>query len=80
MTNARTDSASVAEHAGSLLTEERRTQIVQKVRAAGRVKVNMQVAQFSTSVVTIRNDPNELHESGLVLRSHGGAVLLAGSL
>jgi hypothetical protein len=29
--------------------------------------------RFSTSAVTIRNDLNDLHERGLVLRSHGGA-------
>jgi DeoR family transcriptional regulator of aga operon len=45
------------------------------VRSAGRVKVNELASRFSTSAVTIRNDLNELHQRGLVLRSHGGAVL-----
>src|SRR6202046_4285507 len=55
--------------------EERRTQILQIVRSAGRVKVNFLTKRFNTSAVTIRNDLNELHQRGLVLRSHGGAVL-----
>ena len=59
----------------SMMGEERRAQILQQVRSAGRVKVNELAAHFSTSAVTIRNDLNELHQRGLVLRSHGGAVL-----
>jgi DeoR family transcriptional regulator of aga operon len=58
-----------------MMAEERRTQILQTVRSAGRVKVNELASRFSTSAVTIRNDLNELHQRGLVLRSHGGAVL-----
>jgi len=58
-----------------MMAEERRTQILQIVRSAGRVKVNELANRFSTSAVTIRNDLNELHQRGLVLRSHGGAVL-----
>jgi DeoR family transcriptional regulator of aga operon len=58
-----------------MMTEERRTQILQIARSAGRVKVNELARRFSTSAVTIRNDLNELHQRGLVLRSHGGAVL-----
>lgn len=58
-----------------MMAEERRTQILQIVRIEGRAKVNDLASRFSTSGVTIRNDLNELHERGLVLRSHGGAVL-----
>ena len=58
-----------------MMAEERRTQILQIVRSAGRVKVNELVRRFNTSKVTIRNDLNELHQRGMVLRSHGGAVL-----
>jgi DeoR family transcriptional regulator of aga operon len=58
-----------------MMAEERRTQILQIVRSAGRVRVNVLARRFSTSAVTIRNDLNELHQRGLVLRSHGGAVL-----
>jgi DeoR family transcriptional regulator of aga operon len=58
-----------------MMAEERRTQILQIVRTAGRVRVNDLASRFSTSAVTIRNDLNELHQRGMVLRSHGGAVL-----
>lgn len=58
-----------------MMAEERRTQILKIVRSAGRVKVNELAGRFNTSAVTIRNDLNELHQRGLVLRSHGGAVL-----
>ena len=58
-----------------MMAEERRTQIIQMIRSAGRVKVNDLSAHFNTSAVTIRNDLNDLHQRGLVLRSHGGAVL-----
>jgi DeoR family transcriptional regulator of aga operon len=58
-----------------MMAEERRTQILQIVRSTGRVKVNGLATRFNTSAVTIRNDLNELHQRGLVLRSHGGAVL-----
>jgi DeoR family transcriptional regulator of aga operon len=58
-----------------LMAEERRTQILQIVRTAGRAKVNELTHLFNTSAVTIRNDLNELHQRGLVVRSHGGAML-----
>jgi DeoR/GlpR family transcriptional regulator of sugar metabolism len=58
-----------------MMAEERRTYILQLVRTAGRVKVKELAKQFNTSAVTIRNDLNELHQHGLVMRSHGGAVL-----
>jgi DeoR/GlpR family transcriptional regulator of sugar metabolism len=58
-----------------MMAEERRTQILEIVRSVGRVKVNQLTKRFKTSAVTIRNDLNELHQRGLVLRSHGGAVL-----
>jgi DeoR family transcriptional regulator of aga operon len=58
-----------------MMAEERRTQILQIVRSTGRVRVNGLARRFNTSAVTIRSDLNELHQRGLVLRSHGGAVL-----
>lgn len=65
-----------AEHPmDGMMAEERRTQILHIVRSEGRVRVNDLVNRFSTSAVTIRNDLNELHQRGVVLRSHGGAVL-----
>ena len=58
-----------------MMAEERRTQILQIIRSAGRGRVNELAQRFNTSAVTIRNDLNELHQRGLVQRSHGGAVL-----
>ncbi len=58
-----------------MMAEERRTQILQIVRSEGRARVNELANRFSSSAVTIRNDLNELHQRGLVMRSHGGAVL-----
>src|ERR1700677_3663352 len=58
-----------------LMAEERRTQILQIVRSVGRAKVNELSQLFSASAVTIRHDLNELHQRGLVVRSHGGAML-----
>jgi DeoR/GlpR family transcriptional regulator of sugar metabolism len=58
-----------------LMAEERRTQILQIVRSAGRAKVNELSQLFNASAVTIRHDLTELHQRGLVVRSHGGAML-----
>ena len=62
-------------NAEGLMTEERRTQILQMVHREHRVRVNELASRFNTSAVTIRNDLNDLHQRGLLLRSHGGAVL-----
>ncbi len=50
-------------------------QILQIVRSEGRAKVNELVQRFNTSAVTIRSDLNELHQRGVIQRSHGGAVI-----
>lgn len=66
----------VAEYStDGMMAEERRTQILQIIRSEGRARVNDLVNRFNTSAVTIRSDLNELHQRGVVLRSHGGAVL-----
>jgi DeoR family transcriptional regulator of aga operon len=59
----------------AMMGEERRKQILQIVHSKGRVKVNELADLFNISAVTIRIDLNELHRRGLLLRSHGGAVL-----
>lgn len=58
-----------------MMAEERRMQILQIIRAEGRAKVNDLVHRFKTSAVTIRSDLNELHQRGVIQRSHGGAVI-----
>ena len=59
----------------AMMGEERRKQILQIVHSKGHVKVNELANLFNISAVTIRIDLNELHRRGLVLRSHGGAVV-----
>jgi DeoR family transcriptional regulator of aga operon len=58
-----------------MMAEERRAEILQIVRSTGRARVNELAGQFNISAVTIRNDLNHLHNQGLVVRSHGGAIL-----
>ena len=70
-----TDESALHRPLDGMMAEERRTQILQIVRSEGRARVNELANRFSSSAVTIRNDLNELHQRGLVLRSHGGAVL-----
>lgn len=69
-----TDHDTAQGNGDSLMSEERRLQIVQLVRERGRVRVQELSERFSTSAVTIRNDLNELHRRGLLMRSRGGAV------
>lgn len=58
-----------------MLTEERRGAIVSLLKEKGKVRVNELSRRFKTSAVTIRTDLKELHQRGLVYKSHGGAVL-----
>lgn len=60
-----------------MLTEERRGAIVSLLQAKGKVQVKDLSQRFATSEVTIRTDLKELHQRGLVYKSHGGAVLPA---
>ena len=58
-----------------MMAEERRAQILHIVRREGHARVNDLANRFKTSTATVRNDLNELHQRGLLLRSHGGAVM-----
>lgn len=55
--------------------EERRNKILDILRERARVTVNDLTRQFKTSGATIRSDLNLLAEKGMLLRTHGGAVL-----
>src|SRR4029079_6623412 len=57
------------------LTEERRGAIVSLLHENGKVQVKELSKRFNISEVTIRTDLKELHQRGLVYKSHGGAVL-----
>ena len=53
---------------------ERQTEILHRARALGRVEVEALAAEFAVTTQTIRRDLNELSQSGLLARVHGGAV------
>ena len=53
---------------------ERQTEILHRARALGRVEVEALAAEFAVTTQTIRRDLNELSQSGLIARVHGGAV------
>lgn len=57
-----------------LLVEERRRRVVELVEAHERVTVDDLVSRFGVSAVTIRADLEALARSGLLIRSHGGAL------
>lgn len=65
----------VKQRVGRLLAEERRRAILATLKRDGRVTVADLAAQFCVSAVTARADLVVLSESGLLVRSHGGAVL-----
>ena len=58
-----------------MLTEERRGAIISLLHENGKVQVKDLSQRFKTSEVTIRTDLKELHNRGLLYKSHGGAVL-----
>lgn len=58
-----------------LNTIERRTEILNLLAAKGKVLVDELADNFQISTVTIRNDLNLLHKKGLLVRSHGGAII-----
>jgi DeoR/GlpR family transcriptional regulator of sugar metabolism len=57
-----------------LLGEERRRKIVQLVERDGQVTITDLARRYDVSAVTIRADLDALSTSGLLLRSHGGAL------
>lgn len=59
--------------------EIRRKAILDQVEKDGQITVQGLSQQFGVSEVTIRTDLQVLAESGLLMRTHGGAVAIAGS-
>lgn len=57
-----------------LLLEERRREIRALIEERGRVTTEELAERFHTSLVTIRGDLNALAETGLIVRTHGGAL------
>ena len=54
---------------------QRQTAILEYLQSHGQVSVDELVEHFKTTGTTIRKDLTQLHESGLVLRTYGGAML-----
>jgi DeoR family transcriptional regulator, aga operon transcriptional repressor len=57
-----------------MLIEERRRAILEALRVEGRVLVAELGKRFHASQVTIRKDLEDLHASGKIQRTHGGAL------
>jgi DeoR family transcriptional regulator, aga operon transcriptional repressor len=57
-----------------LLVEQRRRRIGELVREQGRATVEELAERFGTSLVTIRADLSTLESSGILIRTHGGAL------
>jgi DeoR family transcriptional regulator, aga operon transcriptional repressor len=57
-----------------LLVEQRRRRIGELVREQGRATVEELAERFGTSLVTIRADLSNLESSGVLTRTHGGAL------
>ena len=53
---------------------ERRQEIIEAVGKAGKLSVTRLSERFDVSEVTIRQDLQELHDQGFLLRTRGGAV------
>ncbi|MEU3453244.1 DeoR/GlpR family DNA-binding transcription regulator [Micromonospora sp. NPDC006766] len=58
-----------------MLARQRQSAILERVRAAGGVRVTELAAEFGVSDMTIRRDLETLHERGLLAKVHGGATL-----
>src|SRR3954468_24732545 len=59
----------------SILPDERRRMIAQRLRRHGSVSVSGLEAEFGISPMTARRDLDELERRGVARRTHGGAVL-----
>ena len=58
-----------------MLKEERQKTIIERLGKNGRALVGELSTEFSVSEMTIRRDLQELEESGMIERVHGGALL-----
>lgn len=63
-----------------LSVAERRQEILERVKQAGRVGVGELSQDFGVSEVTIRADLQALADGNLLLRTHGGAIPLSTGL
>jgi DeoR/GlpR family transcriptional regulator of sugar metabolism len=61
------------------LARQRQTQILERVREEGAVRVADLVRSLGVSDMTVRRDLEVLHERGLIEKVHGGATAIEGS-
>lgn len=64
----------MAERPRPIYAELRKREICSLLRSNGQVSVEELCARFLMSPATIRNDLSELERSGLLQRTHGGAI------
>lgn len=57
-----------------MFAEERRLKIAEMIKKGESVKVSQLVKKFNVSESTIRRDLAQLEKTGIILRTHGGAV------
>lgn len=60
---------------GTLFVEERKMRIVEYIGARRKATVAELCRQFAVSSATIRNDLRDLESGGLLIRTHGGAMV-----
>lgn len=58
----------------ALFAEERKRRLVEYINTRRRVLVSELVDRFGVSGATIRSDLRDLDETGLITRTHGGAI------
>jgi DeoR/GlpR family transcriptional regulator of sugar metabolism len=61
-----------------MLAAERRRRIAESIRSRGVVSVTEMAGALGTSEITLRRDLRVMAEEGLLVRTHGGAVLPSG--
>lgn len=57
-----------------MFAEERRNEITEILKKAGRVSANELAERFQVSIDTVRRDLTILEDKGLLKRTHGGAI------
>jgi DeoR/GlpR family transcriptional regulator of sugar metabolism len=61
-----------------MLARQRQALILERVREAGAVRVAELARDLGVSDMTVRRDLDVLHEHGLLVKVHGGAMILSG--
>jgi DeoR family fructose operon transcriptional repressor len=63
----------------SMFTAERKTKILELLQVQNKVNVADLASEFEVSGATIRSDLRQMHAQGLIVRTHGGAILKSGT-